>query len=189
MASRGHKVVALGARTCGKSALFRRLAHPQAPMDGRGPVICASFFRVDNLELWDTGGQERFRALPPVYFRRARAALLCYDVTAPDSLLEAFDLWLPMLEQHVPHCPVIVVGCKADRISDKAVDLDTVHAAVQRHGNKVTQLYGPVETSALARTNLDRLFAQLKLLVKEDHDEEDPVVLPPEDDPPASTCC
>ena len=44
------------------------------------------------LHLWDTLGQERFKAIAPLFFRRSIAALLVYDVTDKDSFL-ALESW------------------------------------------------------------------------------------------------
>jgi len=30
--------------------------------------------------MWDTGGEERFRAMAPLYYRDANAAVLVYDI-------------------------------------------------------------------------------------------------------------
>ena len=32
------------------------------------------------LKIWDTAGQERFRAMAPLYYRKANAAIILYDV-------------------------------------------------------------------------------------------------------------
>ena len=37
------------------------------------------------LDIWDTAGHERFRALAPIYYRNAEAAIIVYDVTSKDS--------------------------------------------------------------------------------------------------------
>lgn len=55
-----------------------------------------------HFQLWDAAGQERFRALMPLYYRGAQAAILVYDVTDETSLQdikfwiegESSSLWL-----------------------------------------------------------------------------------------------
>ena len=37
--------------------------------------------QVVRLQLWDTAGQEKFRALIPAYIRNSRVAIVTYDVT------------------------------------------------------------------------------------------------------------
>jgi len=37
------------------------------------------------LQLWDTAGQEKFRAITPSYFRGSQGILLCFDVTCRSS--------------------------------------------------------------------------------------------------------
>ena len=41
---------------------------------------------VVQLEIWDTGGQERFRSMAPLYYRGAAAALVVYSITEKESL-------------------------------------------------------------------------------------------------------
>ena len=70
----------------------------------RGQVILSLriliFFpnrNVDNhrvkLQLWDTAGQERFRAMAPMYYRKANAAFLVYDITSY-STFEHIKDWI-----------------------------------------------------------------------------------------------
>ena len=37
------------------------------------------------LHIWDTLGQEKFKSLSPIFFRRAIGAFLVYDVTDKES--------------------------------------------------------------------------------------------------------
>ena len=40
------------------------------------------------LMIWDTAGQERFRSLIPSYLKDAHCALIIFDVTSRNSLIE-----------------------------------------------------------------------------------------------------
>ena len=33
------------------------------------------------MNIWDTGGEEKFRALAPLYYKNANAAIITYDIT------------------------------------------------------------------------------------------------------------
>ena len=44
------------------------------------------------LHIWDTLGQERFKALAPIFFRKSIGAFLVYDVTNRESFL-ALETW------------------------------------------------------------------------------------------------
>ena len=44
------------------------------------------------LHIWDTLGQEKFKALAPIFFKKSVGAFLVYDVTDKDSFL-ALEGW------------------------------------------------------------------------------------------------
>ncbi|KAJ5033122.1 GTP-binding protein yptV5 [Bipolaris maydis] len=62
---------------------------------------------VVRLQIWDTAGQERFRSISKLYYRGANAAVLCYDITDPQSLTK----WA--VDDAILH----VVGTKSDIIA------------------------------------------------------------------------
>lgn len=41
------------------------------------------------LQIWDTAGQEKFRALTQSYFRSAQGCICVYDINDPESLKKA----------------------------------------------------------------------------------------------------
>jgi small GTP-binding protein len=95
------------------------------------------------LQLWDTGGAERFRSIAPLYYRNADAVLLVYDVSSERSF-GALGGWLDDLKQHGPEGVVIaLIGNKADR-ADRVVTTDR---AEQFAREKALPLFA--ETSAL----------------------------------------
>ena len=71
------------------------------------------------LNIWDTGGSERYRAMAPMYYRDAQAAILVVDVTNLESLDEARD-WLMELREHgMSDCLIIGAANKIDLYNDK----------------------------------------------------------------------
>ena len=44
------------------------------------------------LEIWDTAGQERYRSLAQMYYKKAQAAIIVFDVTSSDSF-NASQVW------------------------------------------------------------------------------------------------
>lgn len=66
------------------------------------------------LQIWDTAGQEKFRALGPIYFRNARGAIVVYDV-ADRSTFDALESWIASFRDVAgPETVVVVVGNKCD---------------------------------------------------------------------------
>lgn len=45
------------------------------------------------LQLWDTAGEERFKALTPMYYRTAECILLAFSLTSEESFA-SLDTWI-----------------------------------------------------------------------------------------------
>jgi GTPase SAR1 family protein len=52
-----------------------------------------------HISIWDTSGSEKYRALAPIYYHGARAAILVFDVTRVDARAEAAE-WARELRAH-----------------------------------------------------------------------------------------
>ena len=67
------------------------------------------------LHIWDTSGQERFRAMTNLYYRDAQVALLTYDVTN-ESSFSSIEFWIQELKYKVENENMILclVGNKCD---------------------------------------------------------------------------
>eukprot|EP00759_Apiculatamorpha_spiralis_P045473 PhF_6_TR42189/c1_g2_i5/m.63826/K07897/RAB7A; Ras-related protein Rab-7A len=74
---------------------------------------------VVNIHVWDTGGQEKFRHIPYIYYRGAHGCVIVYDVTQPLEESKAqVQRWVEELDLQVPNCPYIVVGNKIDLLPE-----------------------------------------------------------------------
>ena len=65
------------------------------------------------LQIWDVGGEERFRFLLPTYCLGANAAFLLYDITRPQTLDNIGD-WTNIVRQKAGDVPIMLVGSKLD---------------------------------------------------------------------------
>ena len=74
------------------------------------------------IQLWDTAGEERFRALTPMYYKSAEAILLAFSLIDSETF-ENLPKWIREIEQNATktNCVKILVGTKSDMDSLKEV--------------------------------------------------------------------
>ena len=65
------------------------------------------------LQIWDVGGEERFRFLLPTYCLGANAAFLLYDITRRVTL-DNISEWTSIVRQKGGPIPIMLVGAKLD---------------------------------------------------------------------------
>lgn len=81
-------------------------------------------------------GQERFRAMAPLYYRNANAALLVFDVTNHSSF-EDVKSWILELQKNVQESIfLLVVGNKTDLDEQRAVSREEAFIYSQSIGAK-----------------------------------------------------
>lgn len=162
------KVVLLGALGVGKTSIITRYSQKKF-VGTTSPTIGASFttLRVNvgdarvRIQLWDTAGQERFRAMAPLYYRKANAAILAYDITSPSSF-EAMKQWVIELRRNVEEAIVLVlVGNKCDLVQHRAVGREVAEKFAREVGGHF------LECSALSNEGIDEMFRLLALQIIE----------------------
>mmetsp|Transcript_4536 Transcript_4536/g.6332 ORF Transcript_4536/g.6332 Transcript_4536/m.6332 type:complete len:218 (-) Transcript_4536:51-704(-) len=107
------------------------------------------------LDIWDTAGQEKFRALGPIYYRDAQGALLVYDITDADSF-EKVQSWVKELRKMVGTDIVLAIaGNKIDLERNRVVPLEKAEAYAQSVGAK------HFSTSSKLNKGLHELFLDM----------------------------
>uniref|UniRef100_A0A674N3U0 RAB24, member RAS oncogene family n=1 Tax=Takifugu rubripes TaxID=31033 RepID=A0A674N3U0_TAKRU len=99
------KVVMLGKESVGKTSLVERYVHHRFLVGPYQNTIGAAFVakpiqlgeKVVTLGIWDTAGSERYEAMSRIYYRGARAAIVCYDLTDSSSFQRA-RFWVKELQ-------------------------------------------------------------------------------------------
>mmetsp|Transcript_15401 Transcript_15401/g.22881 ORF Transcript_15401/g.22881 Transcript_15401/m.22881 type:complete len:210 (-) Transcript_15401:178-807(-) len=154
------KVVLLGNSGVGKSNLIARFHSNEFSnefMSTIGVEFVTKKVTVDGetvrLQIWDTAGQERYASMMKTYYRRAKGAILVYDVTSQPSF-DSLEIWRKNLEANAdPNCIAIVAGNKCD--IEGAVDSKEAEAYSAEKG------MGFMLTSAKTALNVDALFEQV----------------------------
>lgn len=103
------------------------------------------------LHIWDTLGQEKFKALAPLFFRKSVGAFLVYDVTNEDSFL-ALKTWHEQVAKHADGKIVyMLLGNKVDK-PGKVVTTDMGNAWAAEMG------FGFMEVSAKTGLGIQAAF-------------------------------
>ena len=53
-------------------------------------------------EIWDTAGQEKYRALTKIFYKDAGVAILVYDITRKESFDEIKNYWYNQIKEFAP---------------------------------------------------------------------------------------
>ncbi len=114
------KTIIAGDGEVGKTTMLHRYIKGKF-IEGLHMTIGVEFFLKElelegenvMLQIWDFGGQERFRFLLKNYARGAKGALLMFDLTRPVTL-ENLDQWVEICRDENPELPIIFLGTKLD---------------------------------------------------------------------------
>ncbi|VEU22055.1 DEKNAAC103080 [Brettanomyces naardenensis] len=118
------KLVIVGDGACGKTCLlivFSKGAFPELYV----PTVFENYVadvEVDGrrieLALWDTAGQEDYDRLRPLSYPDSNVILICFAVSAPDTLENVEEKWISEVLHFCQGVPIILVGCKIDLRND-----------------------------------------------------------------------
>ena len=124
------KILTAGEGGVGKTTLLHRYVEGKFSADTKMTIGVEFFLKeveIDGkqctLQLWDFGGQERFRFLLESYVLGAKGALLMFDLTRPMTL-ENLQQWVEICRKGDPNLPVLFIGTKIDLVNDIMVDDD-----------------------------------------------------------------
>lgn len=104
------------------------------------------------LQIWDLGGEERFRFLLGQYCKGANAAFFLYNITNPSSL-DHLPAWTHIIREHAGDIPIMLVGTKAHLEEQRAVTREQGIQAVRMHN-----LSGFIEVSSKTGQNVELLY-------------------------------
>ncbi|KAH1166571.1 ras-related protein Rab-24 [Mauremys mutica] len=160
------KVVMLGKEYVGKTSLVERYVHNRFLVGPYQNTIGAAFVakvmsvggRTVTLGIWDTAGSERYEAMSRIYYRGARAAIVCYDLTDSSSFQRA-KLWVTELQNFEENCRIYLCGTKSDLLEEDRKKRGIDFHDVQDYADEIkAELF---ETSSKTGQSVDELFQKV----------------------------
>jgi len=108
------------------------------------------------LQIWDFGGEERFRFFLPAYARGSFGAIFMYDITRYSTLMD-FDTWMDVFQKGIDFksnpIPFIMVGGKIDLDHKRGVFYDEAfNFALSR------DVFTVIECSSKTGENVELIF-------------------------------
>ncbi|MFX0024160.1 MAG: Rab family GTPase, partial [Candidatus Hermodarchaeota archaeon] len=133
-----YKICVFGNSRVGKTTLIDRYLTNTFHNDLKstlGATIHVKKYDLENgkitLQVWDFGGEEKFRFLIKPYFQGSAGGVFAFDLTNYESLINMVE-WVPEFKKICRDAPIIMAGCKLDlekeRICQKEEALDLLNA-------------------------------------------------------------
>ena len=163
------KIVIFGEAGTGKVELTQRLLTNLYVTDSKmtiGVDYETKSLNIDDirvrLQIWDFGGEERFRFLLPTYVRGARGGMFVYDITNYSTIAHIDD-WLTVIKKEIRAediFPMLVVGNRAHLADQREVLAEDAIKIAKLRG-----LDGFIECSAKTGENVEEAFKALTRLI------------------------
>ena len=107
-------------------------------------------------DIWDTAGQEKYRALAKIFYKDAKVICLVYDITSEKTFNEIKTYWYEMVKSHAdPDVLIAVVANKSDLYDNAEVK--------NEEGEEFAKSIGAifVSTSAKNASGVNALFENI----------------------------
>ncbi|MCQ2817441.1 MAG: GTP-binding protein [archaeon] len=129
------KVVLLGESGVGKTSIITQFTEEMFSEEQQSTtgatfsskeISCLHGKRNLKFEIWDTAGQEKYRALSKMFYKDAAAAVLVYDITRKSSFEEVKNYWANEIKEYSPKKIVLAIAAnKSDLFEQEEVNEQT----------------------------------------------------------------
>lgn len=161
------KVVMLGKEFSGKTSIVERFLNERFVGENKyqstiGAAYGARKMTVGKREVilgvWDTAGSERYESMTRMYYRGAKAAVVCYAVNDEQSW-EKLQFWISELKKMEENCRIYICATKIDLLQgnnrNRVIDY---HNTTDYSYDINAKIY---ETSSKTGTNIIEMFQEI----------------------------
>jgi len=158
------KICLAGAKDTGKSSLIARYCDNIFDEQMKG-TIGVAFKRkkitltdiVLDVQIWDFGGEEKYRTLFPNYIKGATAAIILYDITRKETLEDVHN-WVEICDLNGDSEIIkLLIGNKIDLIEQRQITKEYA----QHECSKYKWCVDLIETSAKTGENVEKAFLKV----------------------------
>ena len=120
-----HKLLIAGSGGSGKTTLLRR--YTTGLFSGSTKMTIGVDFSVTTaktssgaavtLQIWDFGGEERFRTMLPSFCLGASGCIMLFDPLRPETFYE-LDEWISIVRNNTKNVPILLLSSKQDLIDE-----------------------------------------------------------------------
>ena len=156
------KVILVGDSGVGKTCIIGRYLNRFSEREN--PTIGASYskklkiinnYKI-NFNIWDTAGQEQFRAVNAIFYRNANICIMVYDITKLETFENIKTFWYNTVKNSVDKEIIYgIAGNKIDLFEEEKVD----EKEVKEFCNTIDASFHSV--SAMENKNIDNIFEDL----------------------------
>ena len=160
------KVCIFGDAGVGKTSLTYRYITNRFVQDTKltlGVDIVAKDVSIDDyqvkLQIWDFGGEDRFKVFLPVYARGSSGGIFMYDTTRKSSL-DNMKKWISIFKKNLSaeeaELPILAVGGKTDLSEERAINFKNA-----KYLATTFDIYDLIECSAKNGENIEKIFQSI----------------------------
>ena len=156
------KIILIGDSAVGKTNIMSKYLKGEFQENTKATVgveFGSKLFKIDNhtikAQIWDTAGQEKYKAITGAYYKGSKGAFVVYDITRRDTF-ESADRWINDLKVTAdPKINIILIGNKCD--------LEDKREVLKEQGEEKAKSFDCAffETSALKGDNIDKGFEMM----------------------------
>ena len=156
------KVIIIGDSSVGKTNIMSKYLKNQFHEDSKATVgveFGSKLFTINGhnikAQIWDTAGQEKYKAITGAYYKGSKGAFVVYDITRKETF-ESVDKWINDLKATGdPKMNIMLIGNKCD--------LEERREILNEQGEEKARSFGCgfLETSALSGDNIDKGFEMM----------------------------
>ena len=83
------------------------------------------------LQIWDLGGEDRFRFVVQNYVKGSNAGVVAFDLTRMSSYIN-LENWLEVIREVIPNTPIFLLGMKKDLVGD-SIDMENYQELITKY--------------------------------------------------------
>ena len=156
------KVIIIGDSSVGKTNIMSKYLKNEFLEDSKATVgveFGSKLFKIDGhnikAQIWDTAGEEKYKAITGAYYKGSKGAFVVYDITRKETF-DSVDRWINDLKSTGDSkMTIILIGNKCD--------LEDTREISKEKGEEKAKSFGCafLETSALSGDNIEKGFEMM----------------------------